>query len=70
MTSVHFEVTSFQPTFHMYSIMRPYIALDTDTPSRWENFATSHPEYKPLVWVSIVAPVHVNCYCVPSAKES
>jgi hypothetical protein len=46
---------------------RRYLALEIDTPSRWQNFATSHPEFK---WIRIVAPVHINCYCVPSVKES
>lgn len=47
-------------SFTQYSTQpgRRYIALETDRPDRWENFATSHPEHKPTTTET------------PSAKES
>ena len=30
-------------------MIRPYLALDTDSPERWDTFATQHPAYKAAV---------------------
>lgn len=34
-------------TLDTFAPGRRYLALETDSPERWEKFATSHPKYKP-----------------------